>query len=961
MSARRPAAVGTTFRFALLLSLIVLAAVHWLRRLVRIGREDAVAHDAHCRTIVGADFGVDAPGVWDMYVRCMEGHPRLVEIQWAWTGVAMAGLLVVALIGYFGLPRWRCGRRGLVPLAVTDAAEPGTLEAELARLRDQAGLPARRVRFMLDPYSRGSGALVFGYLRRYVVCLHAGLVATRERDTAGFDAVIRHEFNHITNRDVDLTYSVIAVWRAFLVVVLAPALAFIVVPGLAGDGPKDVVGMAVLVTLVYLVRGDILRTREFHADVVPHDWGTGAGGRLSAAKPRWRIWRFSHIWRSHPSDEERRRAIEDRTLLYRAGPVPYFAGGTATALAAGFSAALPGFTLIAWILGTLLTLMAATLVWRSTVHVAGGSPVAQGWKDGIWLGAGLATGSLVALPGAEGAWPPHHPWVLVAPFAIGAVMCVWIRHVARAAGEPWRAAVFWTAQVAVVAAFGTLLAYFFQYGLAALGSGMPLAAFTEVAAGDAWATVPSWMTFWYPMTIFLETEPLAVVGAALLWVVPAAVCIRTARPRALWAAFGAGLGALPLAALAGLPAWQSAPPSAASAALTQQVHFALLTCAVIAPAVLVAVLFTLIDESAVHGLVAGGVALLSGVAATAGWLPVGAGLGVRTLTCGLFVLCAVVAITAGAVRARRDPVRRAELVTARSAFVLRVTVIAMVGVSGASGARAVRLPDAPIARPNSEVIRNRVEAWLAAGGLNAVRSLGDAARRMEEDVVAVTRLRKVPAKATAGEAAGVYEAFGVALGEVAGRCAELADLATRHERFIPPPDPAAETRWTELIRQSRVEGITCVRELDSGEATMPGLVRAARVPGPLTDRFMARIIAVTGSPISAVPDKPPTRRPQRPITAPADFMVTLCGRFTAAWNGWSDDRPMTPFLRSALRDLARPGSTLKKQATLLKKAIDTHAGVAAGGERGEVLDAVRTIVHLSQLALDGRCRDLTYR
>src|SRR5205823_4879351 len=114
--------------------------------------------------------------------------------------------------------------------------------------------------------------------RRYVQ-LDAALVDTFATDPAAFRAVVLHELAHLRNRDVDVTYLTIAIWRSFVALAVLPLVLLLLHPSLfatplrwrlAELSPSLLlragVAMLVLAGLVYLTRNAVLRTRELYAD-----------------------------------------------------------------------------------------------------------------------------------------------------------------------------------------------------------------------------------------------------------------------------------------------------------------------------------------------------------------------------------------------------------------------------------------------------------------------------------------------------------------------------------------------------------------------------------------------------------------------------------------------------------------------------------------------------------------------
>ncbi|GGS14297.1 hypothetical protein GCM10010269_62020 [Streptomyces humidus] len=245
-----------------------------------------------------------------------------------------------ALTLYWQLPRWRL-RRGRLPLllaadAVKTAAVTGppgaphgreSLPGHLAGLLWQAGVPSTSApTFLVDPRAMSVGAFTFGRAGRYTVCLHAGLLVRRQTDPSRFDAVVLHELAHVRNRDVDLAYLTVALWRVFLALVLGPYLllngwlsfqehvlgtARVYWDG-GAPGPASFALSAGLVVQTYLARADILRHRELVADhdavtcgADPSVWGAQRSSRASGATRT----RLTRIWRSHPTWDERHHTL----------------------------------------------------------------------------------------------------------------------------------------------------------------------------------------------------------------------------------------------------------------------------------------------------------------------------------------------------------------------------------------------------------------------------------------------------------------------------------------------------------------------------------------------------------------------------------------------------------------------------------------------------------------------------
>ncbi|MFF8614146.1 M48 family metalloprotease [Streptomyces sp. NPDC015350] len=225
-----------------------------------------------------------------------------------------------------------------------DGGIPDSLPAHLALLVRRAGL-SRAPDFVVRPGALSAGAVAFGRARRYTVCLHAGLLARRTTDPRRFEAVVLHELAHIRNRDVDLAYLTVALWRTFLAMVLIPCLGIhgllVVQDQMLGSGrlywegatpgPGELVLGVALVAQTHLVRADILRHRELVADhdavacgADPEVWSAQrpparGGGRVMAAARR-----AARPLRTHPSWSQRYESLIRPPAVDRGGTKTQF-------------------------------------------------------------------------------------------------------------------------------------------------------------------------------------------------------------------------------------------------------------------------------------------------------------------------------------------------------------------------------------------------------------------------------------------------------------------------------------------------------------------------------------------------------------------------------------------------------------------------------------------------------------
>ena len=277
----------TTFRFALLVTAVLGANLYvwnWIFFAVR-DPTDQLDQLRGCLALspfaVGARDLESFSAASEAFSACLDAAYR--ENVW-WMLGGTAGLLLVALALVALAPHWIERRRRLEPLSEEDAP------AVLARLRElvvEAGLEEHEPRFLWNPLDPAPTGLAYGHLGRYSVALTGGLVTRQIADPAAFDAVVRHELAHIRNRDVDTTYTTLAIWYAFLVAAVVPFVFTLLDESLATIGRLSWRLLA-LALLVYLTRNAVLRSREVYADVRASvaDGRSGGLRRLLAGLPK---------------------------------------------------------------------------------------------------------------------------------------------------------------------------------------------------------------------------------------------------------------------------------------------------------------------------------------------------------------------------------------------------------------------------------------------------------------------------------------------------------------------------------------------------------------------------------------------------------------------------------------------------------------------------------------------------
>lgn len=438
---------GTTQRFVLLLVLFITGSVN----LLGLAFEQVVdprGYGLACELAAGFDPNADNPAngldiAAPAFNDCLTLHAS--GWRYVWLPLAATGLVVALAIAHYALyPRWQRRRRNLVPL---ERSDPGGLVAEaLADLKSRAGLTAS-LDYVVDLSAGSPSARVFGRPGNYAVCLNAGLIALFGRDPDAFAATMLHEFAHVSNRDIGITYLTVAIWRVFLVCAVTPfaitqaysfasgLLARHPSPFLPGRLPNEAGNIALaaaIVALVYLAMADVLRSREHYADL-------GAVG-LGADRVYWLrhvpavpvparsgiVRELRAALRVHPSWEKRHAVLVRSSDVHLVGASTMFVTGMAGQLLAGFMGDAPIGMSYSWIQDNaiwpaagLTAAVAGLAVWRNAaVEVAAGRPAPSGLRAGLWLGVGQLAGELLLSEATGNAWFPPFPWVLVSVLLI---------------------------------------------------------------------------------------------------------------------------------------------------------------------------------------------------------------------------------------------------------------------------------------------------------------------------------------------------------------------------------------------------------------------------------------------------------------------------------------------------------------------------------------------------------------
>jgi hypothetical protein len=454
---------GTNTRFALLLLLLVVTSGYML--LPELSDLHPAGNMTACELAAGVDVdhAAEIPSVLRTTGQMMAYFPCLARYAPAppWWQILVGPPIVIAaaVILFRLLPVWKRRRSRCVLLdRLSGGAE---IRADVTRLAE-GRVPVPEL--FVAPASRGMSGAVFGTNGRPCLCLDGGLVAVRESDPDTFEAVVLHELGHIANRDLTVTYATVALWRTFVVLVIAPYMVqwaglLRLIGTNAGDLPtfdaqtlRDLALPVVTTAVIYFVRAEVLRSRELYADLTADRWGAELG-RVWAAMPSrgdgsLLLAPLFDQLRIHPRRQVRRSILQDPTPLFSVSLVLMFLTGV-TAAMLGFQ--LTGYfvphmeMLSPWLDQAIVAVPAAVVaavvtvvLWRATVHAAlCGRPAPTGVRAGVWLGLGMVAGFLANGEVTGDLWLPRRGWVLALIVGAAVAFTCWASQCARLAVASW--------------------------------------------------------------------------------------------------------------------------------------------------------------------------------------------------------------------------------------------------------------------------------------------------------------------------------------------------------------------------------------------------------------------------------------------------------------------------------------------------------------------------------------------
>ncbi|MBB5907997.1 M48 family metalloprotease [Actinoalloteichus hymeniacidonis] len=839
---------------------------------------------------LAAGYNPDAIGISNQLITGTPAFERCLDenvedrIGLALPYFATGILVILAVVLYVVLPYWKGRASRATALAAVDDQE-GSLRAELVRLAAHGGL-RRLPRFVVDPTSMRANAIVFGRLGRYTVRLDMGLVVLFNKDRSAFEATLLHEFAHLRHRDVDITYLTVAMWRVFAIGVLIPYsavagwyLVTVVLPGTAPNffatQPAEMVRILAagffLVILTYLATADLLRTREFCADIeatingADQNYWLRHAGITTRRDTRWRaaLWAIRSVLHTHPDWTERINATRNPAALSVIQAMPMFLSGAITVFVGYYFSFNQANRLTdvgdvvrgPWFAAALALAVGGVAVWREVARcIRISAPPPSGLRAGLWLGAGQLGADLLVSPVAETGWLPPFPqsFLLVLLVLVPAALLWWIGACAALWGGlrsgRWRG----VAAVVTLAVGGAGLAWWFDWWQMA---GRFFVAGQSVATAEVLAILYGDMSSSPTMNVIaaltlpvlsLSAQPWTIWLTGALWVIPLVALIRRSRVTAAggrsagvvsgWlGGLAAGIGLIVVADRAYRSVQHDGQPVEQAATLATGWFFAILFCT----AVVAAVSASLASRGdAAISMAAGGTAMAIG----------------GLVLVGLAVVsgCAPWSTTRSMCLSMSDGDRQ----------VLDLFLPQLLATSGmatligaAAGAIAVRLavrgPRGRVAVSNAAARPDRVGARRVGTslvcavlvGVCAVAYLGTSGRERpgstgatEPELSALfeppksAELRDVQVWAWAAQGGDdLFRLYHSTLGElftsvgldgradlaaVRQACVALTGLSERADAYFPIPDSHLQTAWAAAMHDTHRAAQTCVTGID---------------------------------------------------------------------------------------------------------------------------------------------------
>jgi Zn-dependent protease with chaperone function len=199
---------------------------------------------------------------------------------------------------------------------------------------------------MYQPFDTSESAFTFGIKNHVSISISGGLIKKFRKNIDGFKSIFLHEIGHITNRDVEKTYLADSTWKSLFLTLSIPfgiLLLYIVYLILtifslalsSGIGMDYIIsemdiGKSLLIFgvyalyflifggIIYLLRKQIIRLREFYADAKVLEWEESPDRIVKTLEESGgkQYSEFEILTKFHPNINERIQVLKNNLSLF---------------------------------------------------------------------------------------------------------------------------------------------------------------------------------------------------------------------------------------------------------------------------------------------------------------------------------------------------------------------------------------------------------------------------------------------------------------------------------------------------------------------------------------------------------------------------------------------------------------------------------------------------------------------
>jgi len=287
-------------------------------------------------------------------------------------GLGIPAFLISLILGaaywtYRGHPRRVRRVRRLEQLQARDEPIQKSVEAEAIRIGIQPPYPVVE----MPRGNTGTSGQVFGFQRNYMIRLDGGLRIWRRIRPGRFRAIVLHELAHITNGDVWRSYFAEALWKAMIILSIAPVMLNLfysfglgLIATFQGSGILDTIAAlfnrlpfvlsltlqtVLLLGVIGTIRARLLQKREVYADWQAAVWGSADSlkdifqeGAEKEKKPS-----DLYMFRLHPTSTERLEILNRPGHLFQLSwYLPFIVGFLLALVMGGITLLVPRIYLL---------------------------------------------------------------------------------------------------------------------------------------------------------------------------------------------------------------------------------------------------------------------------------------------------------------------------------------------------------------------------------------------------------------------------------------------------------------------------------------------------------------------------------------------------------------------------------------------------------------------------------------